>query len=312
MRISQSSPTKTQHATNMKSKFLQIQEDALPRPVIIGLGFLAFFGLSAAFAYIPKNIFLYDDWIVFYSATLEFLQGLSPFDKLFHFSYYYNPPWVTLALAPMAITGFRFGAGMLASATIFATLALCRRYEISLIKTTLVLTSPIIYYIILHGQIDGYVLAGVLLPVSFWPLVALAKPQTALMLGLKALEKEHIKKALIVSGAIFLLSLAVYGLWPLDVIDKEVPIQAYHNFWRTTWPWNTIVGIILVIYWFKTKDERFLLSASPFFSPYAGMNSFLGLWIALHTKLKDWQAVILFIVAWVLGLMTVIIDPMNP
>ena len=67
-------------------------QDSLPRWVVILIGAAAFFGLSAAFAYLPKNIYLYDDWIVFYSATREVLQGLTPFDKFFHFSYYYNPP----------------------------------------------------------------------------------------------------------------------------------------------------------------------------------------------------------------------------
>jgi hypothetical protein len=286
------------------AKFRTIE--SLPRTAIILMGAAAFFSLSAAFAFLPKNIYLYDDWIVFYSATREVLQGLTPFNKFFFFSFYYNPPWLTLALAPMAAFGFRFGAGMLATATLFTTLALCRRYQVSIIKTALVVASPIVYYLILHGQVDGYVLAGIFLPVSFWPLVALSKPQTALALGLKALEKEHIKKAVLISWTIFLLSLLVFGLWPLDIIDKEVPIQAYHNFWRGIWPWNVIPGIVLVFFWIRTRDERLLLSASPFFSPYAGMNSFLGAWIALHTKLKDWQAALLFVAAWIFGLLTVL------
>jgi hypothetical protein len=297
----------------MKDALTKIRSaENLPRPVVILIGVAAFFLLSWAFAYIPENIFLYDDWIVFFSATQELLKGLTPFNKFYYFSYYYNPPWLTFALAPMAIFGFRFSAGMLATATLFSTMALCRRYKISMIKTALVVASPVVFYIILHGQVDGYVLAGIFLPVSLWPIVALAKPQTALTLGLKALEKDHIKNALIISGSIFLLSLVIFGLWPLEVIDKKVPLDAYHNFWRTTWPWNSIVGFILVFFWIRTRDERLLISASPFFSPYAGLNSFLGAWIALHTKLKDWQAAVLFVIAWILGLITVIIDPMNP
>lgn len=280
--------------------------DSLSRWAVVLIGVAAFFSVSAAFAYLPKNIYLYDDWMIFYSAARDAVQGVNPVGEFYFFGYYYNPPWLALALAPLAVFGFRFGAGMLATATLFTTLALCRRYQVSLVKTALVVASPVVFYLILHGQVDGFVLAGIFLPVSFWPLVALAKPQTALALGLKALEKEHFKKALILSGAVFLLSLLVFGLWPLDLIEREVSIQAYHNLWRGTWPWNLIPGIILVFFWFRNRDERLLLSASPFFSPYAGLNCFLGAWIALHTKLKDWQAALLFLAAWIFGLITVL------
>ncbi len=255
--------------------------------------------LSAAFAYIPTSIFLYDDWIVYFEATRMMFSGDSPYNTYFYFGYFHNPPWLNLVLLPFAIFPFRFGAGMLSAATMIAILGLCHRYKLGIFKTTLVLGSPVVYYIVLHGQVDALVLAGIFLPIAFSPLVALAKPQTAIALGLKALEKVHFKKAVIISGGVFLLSLILVGLWPLDVISKPFPVEETHNFWRTLWPWQTLIGITLVFFWMEHKDERLLLIASPFFFPYAAFSSFLGLVLAIHTEIKNWQAVILFVLSWI-------------
>lgn len=269
------------------------------KPLLIAGGLLAvFFGLAYAISLIPVQI--YDDWYVYRGAARAIVFGEPLYQNKFLFSYYYNPPWLALLLIPFSLFPFQFGAGLMVMTSLVCTAALCHHFKLGTLKTALVVASPMLFYILIHGQVDALTLAGILLPVSVWPLVALTKPQLGIALGLEALKKEHLKPALLLSGGIFLLSLVVFGWWPGAILSSPQPVQGPHNLWYGVWPRQLPAGIALLFFWWNRgrNDIRWLLAASPFLSPYAAAGSFLGLWIVLHTELKNWQAATLFLTAW--------------
>lgn len=257
-------------------------------------GFLA---LSAVFAYLPSSPYLYSDWPYFWGSARLALQGKSPYLML-ESLYFYNPPWVAVVLAPLGLFPVQFSAGMATALSLLVLLLLCRRYELNLFKTALLGLSPPVVVILWLGQIDLLVLGGVLLPVSWWPVAALSKPQAALGLGFHALQKPYIKQAALVAAAVIGLSFLLFGLWPLEILGVPSPTGFDWNFWKGIWPWSIIPGIVLVMLGVGRKNERYLLAASPFLMPYTTIPGFAGPLLALFTELEDWQAAALFLAIW--------------
>lgn len=269
------------------------------------LGLAVFAGLSAGFAYGPSSPNLYSDWPYFWGAGRLALQGKSPY-LLLETLNYYNPPWVAILLAPFGLFSAKFSAGMVSTLSLTILLLLCRRYQIGLFKTTMLALSPPMISILWMGQIDLLVLAGLFLPAAWWPVVAISKPQTALGLGFQALQREHIKQAVMILTVVVGVSLLIFGLWPVKILQVPLPTEYDWNIWKGIWPWSLIPGIALVLWGVARKSERHLLAASPFLMPYTTLSGFIGPWLALHTGLKDWQAAILLAVSW--GL-TLVYDP---
>lgn len=261
------------------------------------------FGLGYVISLIPVKI--YDDWYIYRGAAQAILNGDALYQNEFLFSYYYNPPWLALLLIPFSLFNFNLGAGLMVVASLTAMLAVCHRLELNLFKTGMVVGSPLLFYVLIHGQVDAIVLAGILLPVSFWPVVAITKPQVGLALGLEAIKKEHFKNAVLVSGGILLVSFVWFGFWPLAIINSPAPVNGPHNLWLKVWPRQFPVGLAIIFLWINRgkEDVRWLLAASPLLMPYASAGSFLGLWAALHTELKNWQAAGIFITAWAITIL---------
>jgi len=160
----------------------------------------------------------------------------------------------------------------------------------------LAVLSPPTVYILLHGQVDAIVLAGVLLPTAWWGLVAFTKPQVGLGLILGA-GKSATLRMLGVTAAGFLLSFLAFGFWPAELLRQPGPVGG-HNVWLGLWPFQIPAGVALALLGVRRKDERFLLASSPFFLPYAATSSFLGPWIVASTLLRDWEAIVVILTWW--------------
>lgn len=240
-----------------------------------------------------------DDWRVFYSAGHRILSGEPLYGEPMYVGYYYfNAPWLAILMAPVSLLPYRLGLGVLSTSTLALTVLVVRRWESGLIKPVIALLSPPIFYILIHGQVDAIVLAGILLPSTCWGLVALAKPQVASGLLLPHGELPSYLKMIGVTVAVLLFSFLFFGIWPLEILRQPAPIDEGHNIWLGLWPWQVPVGLGIAFYGMNRKDERFLIAASPFFSPYAAISSLLGPWVALATLLKPWQATAVLIVWW--------------
>lgn len=258
--------------------------------VVIGLGLLAGFALSV----IPEA----DDWIIFYETGQRIWAGAPLYGTPTHFNYYTYAPWLAVVISPLSLIPIRWGWAALCCVSLCVTLVLARRWQTGLVRPTLAMVSPAMAYIILHGQVDALVLAGLLLPREWWFLVGLTKPQVTLGL-IFGVGRQRIFRAVALSGLIFLISIVWLGNWPLQLLRQPAAfVYATHNLWLGLWPFQVPVGAALILLGVKRGDERLLVAASPFLAPYAATSSLLGPWLAVASFLNDREAVLVWLIWW--------------
>lgn len=252
--------------------------------------------LSAAFALLPLPGG--DDWETFAGAARRITAGAPLYGQPITHSYYANPPWLAALLLPLGLLPLAWGRAGLAVLSLMLGLAVARRLELSRRRAALVLLSPAMVYVLLHGQVDALVLGGLLLPRAAWPLVAVTKPQVALGLPF-GLRRADLAPAVALTLSVSLLSLAVFGNWPLALWRQPAPfVWGAHNLWLGLWPFQAPVGVGLILAGLRRRDERYLLAASPFCLPYATTSSLLGPWLAASAALTDGQALLVWLSWW--------------
>jgi hypothetical protein len=215
--------------------------------------------------------------------------------------YIFNPPWIVIALLPILLLPHQWGWAIGCTGMLLVAVLLLRRWlpRPGLLKVVMLLLSPPMVYTLLHGQVDVYVLGAMLLPVEWWWLAALAKPQDAIGLALAVPISKWVWAGLVTVGVIA-ATLVLIGNWPQDLFDQPSGFMwsVGYNLWQGLWPFQLTVGVGLIGLGLARKDERFLLSSSPFLSPYITMSSLIGPWLAALTGLNDWQAGLVFAVWW--------------
>ena len=151
--------------------------------------------------------------------------------------------------------------------------------------------------VIVHGQLDALIVASVLLPAQWWPLVISVKPQAAAGL-LLAVPRSCWLRASLIMGTVLGISLLVFGLWPQTMYQSLPDVGHGSNLWAHTWPLSGIAGVALAAAGAYRKDERILVASSPLLFPYAAYHTLYGPWVALMTSLKRWQALAAWLVCW--------------
>lgn len=258
---------------------------------------LLFVVLVAVFLAAP---FSGDDWETFHGASWRVLHGESLYGSKITHAYYSNPPWLAVLLIPLAILPEKLGWAIICASTLFAALLLLRRWnpQSGVIKPVLILLSPPMIYTLLHGEIDLLIISGVFLPVEWWALVALTKPQVAIGMVFGVPPKRWQRAAMIL-GIVVIVSLLWFGLWVRDLADQDTPfVSAGHNLWKGLWPFQVPLGVLLIVLGIARKEEQLLVAGSPFVSPYAALSSMLGPWLAAITYLNNWQALAVFASWW--------------
>jgi hypothetical protein len=252
--------------------------------------------LLLAFALVP--IPGGDDWEVYYGTARRILAGSPIYGIKVTHDYYSNPPWLAALFVPLGLLPFNWSWSVVSVASLAIVALLALRYKAGTFKLALVLLSPPMIYLLLHGQIDALVLGFVLLPSYMWPLGALTKPQVfaGMIFGLRGRQWLY---ALGVTGLVIVISLIAFGNWPQQLLQQPMPfISATRNLWLGLWPFQVPVGVGLAILGIERREERYLIAASPFFLPYAATSSLLGPWLAVCTGLKSWQSAIVLLVWW--------------
>lgn len=243
-----------------------------------------------------------DDWESFINAARRAAEG-QPLYGVLDPHYYSNPPWFALALFPVAWLPLRISFGLMMAVSIIVALRLLRRWspdDMGWVKSTLVLLSPPMLYLLLHGQVDLLILGGLLLPTQFWGLGALTKPQVTigLLLGIERTPK-HIMQAVLIVGGAVLVSFLLFGNWVSEMLGYTHQIEHWgQNYWRDLFPFQVPLGVYFLLQGIRQRDERLLVAGSPFVSPYAATSSFIGPWIVALSYLNNWQAVALFASWW--------------
>jgi hypothetical protein len=239
-----------------------------------------------------------DDWETFRGSALRILNGSPLYGEKVTHGYYSNPPWVAVLLIPLSLLPFRWGWAVLSIASLGLLVVLCRRWQFGIWKTVLVVLSPASFYLILHGEIDALLLAGILLPRETWILIAITKPQVVVGL-LFGVGWHRLVKGMILLILVLLLTFLFFGFWPLELIRQPMPfVDAAHNLFYGLWPFQIPAGLAILLWGIRRNDEKFLIAASPLLSPYAATSSLLGPWLAITSYLRFGEALIVFLAWW--------------
>lgn len=170
----------------------------------------------------------------------------------------HNPPWLYVALHPLARLGPRWGY----TALIFLTL-------LSLVCVTggpanllpLALTSPLLVCIV-EGQVDGLIAWALIGPAPLALTIAAAKPQG---LWLAALARSS-KASFVILAAVMGVSVLVWPGW-------MARFYAPHSAPWCLWPASLLPAILLAIYglvgrrWSQASLCAASLLALPYYSP---------------------------------------------
>lgn len=241
-----------------------------------------------------------DDWDFYRSAVQRMLSGQSLYTGkigLNNVEYHY-PPWVAVVLLPLGVLPHNWGRALLSALTFMVLVLVGRRYQLRVVKQALVLLSPPMFYILLHGQIDALVLGILLLPESWRLILSITKPQVSIAFLFGTPRKDWLR-AVIIAAAVTVISFIVFGLWPLELLRQPSNfIGLGLNIWGGLWPFQVPLGLVLLLRAIERRDDRYLLAASPFFMPYAATSSLIGPWLALCGFLKDWQALLVLLAWW--------------
>ena len=243
------------------------------------------------------------DWCtVLRPATLAFLHLKNPYQIQGAF----NPPWLFMILAPIAILPESAGGTILLWLNlitwVFVTKKLGNGKWLPIIT---VITSPMVVNGLLARNVDFLVMWGLLLPAELAVFFLLIKPQVGgvalLYLAIRAFQTGGWKKL----GRLFILpfllttvSFVSYGLWPLNAQNiinlpwNASPLKMFG------WP-SLVIGFFLFILAINQKHfqdgENISMASSIFFSPYVGSQS----WVAiLPSLLKKKVLYIVWIVLW--------------
>ncbi|KAB2858742.1 MAG: DUF2029 domain-containing protein, partial [Anaerolineae bacterium] len=201
-----------------------------------------------------------DDWLTICHAARRLVVG-DPLYGIQDPHYYANPPHVAALLVPLTWLPFHLSYALLLALTLTLASVLVERWceEDILLKLLLTIFSPPMFYILLHGQIDVLVLAGVLLPPSWWGLVVLTKPQSVLGLAL-GIPRRHWLKASLIVGGVLLLSLLLLGNWITAWLGYGSTLADYpHNLWRGLWPFQVPLGLFFLLQGVRYTDEKLLI-----------------------------------------------------
>lgn len=100
-------------------------------------------------------------------------------------------------------------------------------------------------------------------------------------------------------GVLGLVTVILFGFWPLDLITQPTPFQnAAHNMWYGLWPFQVPAGLAILLIGARRKDERLLIAGSPLVSPYATTSTLIGPWIVAMNYLTDRQAALVWASWW--------------
>lgn len=293
----------------------------------IGILSFAFLLIVAIFYFAPFEAGR--DWRVINGGLQRFISGdvvykVTMVDDLPYG--YYQVPWLVLILSPLAFIPVKLSYSIISAASIFAVLALAKRYKMGIPQLILFLISPPVLYNIWQGHIDILTLLVLFAPREVWPLFSIAKPQLTGGLGFALLiEPKRWLRTALVCGTVILISFALFGFWPMQIFEMasgEFGGYVLHNVLKDLWPLQLIIGIgILVIgldrkgaesekvktedkaetpaYQFLGRDERYFIAAAPFLSRYATFGNFVGVTMVAISAMKWWQALAFVITWWV-------------
>lgn len=163
------------------------------------------------------------------------------------------------------------------------------RYSRSPLAMALAFLSLPTLWVLFMGNLDGLVLFGFLIMPAGIPMV-LMKPQVAAFALLAS------KKWFVTAAVWGLLSLLVWGFWPVNMLGVMTPewkleyVQDINIF-----PWGLLVGLPLL--WFSRGDQDLLMAAGSLATPHLFPYHFILLTPSL-ARMRWYWMLITWAVSW--------------
>jgi hypothetical protein len=214
------------------------------------------------------------DWnTAFRPAALAVLNGRSPYEV----EGFFNAPWATLPLIPLAVLPESIGRVYLAMVAITAFGYVAHRLGGSKVAVIAVLVSPMVLHEVLNGNIDWLVVLGLVLPPWLGLFFLAIKPQISVGIILfwaysawKEGSWQRLLRTFAPVTAVFAISLLAFGFWPLRSA-REIDL-----WWNASlWPVSIPVGLALLVAAIRKNDLRYSMGASPCLSPYVLFHSWI-------------------------------------
>lgn len=243
--------------------------------IIIVIGFLILLLIGLNFL-LPPAV----DWTNLYRpAASALVSGQSPF-SVDRFS---NAPWVLLPMLPLLLVPESLGRAFLALSAMISLILIGRKFGAKPAGLAIFLLSPPIVSMLLDGNIDWLAALGFILPPQIGLFFLVVKPQIGIAVVVFWLWQAWQKNGFHEVFRVFLpvtialgISFFIYGLWPLNFL------QAFE--WggnASLWPVSLPVGLGLLTASIIKQNLRYAISASPCFSPYLMLHSWIGPLIAI-------------------------------
>lgn len=231
--------------------------------VVIGTVIFSFLGL-----FLPAEGLIGYDWVHFFS-TSEQEYGVS-----------YYPPW-------MQYVSYLTWPGLVGLTFTGLALALYQRRASLLVMALAFFTLPA-FWIFFLGQIDGLIVLGLTGLPWLAPLVTI-KPQVGYLAYLAR------KKDLAVLLIWLVISMIIWGPWPLDMltISNFTVVKEPHDI--SLWPWS--LPLVVILLWLSRGDEDMLMLAGTFALPYLHSYHYFVVLPAI-ARVPSWVAVLAVVISW--------------
>jgi hypothetical protein len=220
--------------------------------------------------FVKPDGFLGYDWYHYYSHGIR-----EPF----------YPPW-------LVYVQWLTWPGLISLSCAGLIIAFYQRRASPLIMGSAFLSWPVLWLLFL-GQLDGLVLLGLTALPWLTPLATL-KPQISVFAFLAS------KRWLVVFILWILLTMLVWGFWPLDMFNYDSRWEVLYEGATqpqniSLWPWS--IPFALMLLWLSRGDMDMLMLAGTFVTPHIIPYSYVIVLPAI-ARVKKWLAIALAAISW--------------
>lgn len=204
------------------------------------------------------------DLRILYESGQAAFEGVNPYR---HFPLYL-PAWSLLLFSLLSLLPFNLVHAVWTLCTLAAWVLMLHKLEVPVIDSALFLLNPFFIFGISLGNFDWLVLLGLFIPAKYGIWLLFLKPQIILGVLFLWVKQRGVKYTIETCATPILIMLACFALGLYRTPDLT----------EMTWNqslgiWGVPIGLSMIYLAFKKRDNIMALGASPFFSPYVGIQS---------------------------------------
>lgn len=278
--------------------------EVILKPQKIHYVLLALAVVSAGLAYIS-----FEQQVAGWDWTEYFLLAIDDWSNRYDYAVF-NPPWLILFLQPLAWLGTTSGFVIISvlNVCITAWSVYALSQDRHWYRMVLVLASLPMLHVFVLGQLDAILLLGMTLAalaapqqwgqLAFGGAIAILKPQVFLG-GLVISFWKSTRKAYVIGAALAfsILSSVIWGFWMLEITTGQLADVPWNRAFPL-FPLGYVLGVPLIMYGMRQKNETFGLMAMPFLVPYYGPHSVLVMFVFLASQVPyRWVPLVSLILA---------------